>query len=932
VEIDQQNKGAMKINYFIIKVLGCLVLLCAGYICSFATTYYVSSNGSDSNTGTTPNAAFQTIAKINSLTLQAGDQVLFRRGDIFRGQLNIAQSGAQGNPIVIDAFGVGNKPVISGSEIVSDWTNLQGNIWQAYCEQCGSFVTGVFSNSVSLPLGRYPNFDEPDMGYHTILSHSGSTQITSVEPLLTDWTGAEVVIRTMQWILDKSTITSQTENVLDFVATAYEPQDQWGYFIQNHPATLDQEGEWYYDPGAHIISMYSTAGNPGNNTLEVTVHSKGMNLTGSFVTIQNIQIEKTLNVGLYGENTSNLTILNTNIVHSGKDGIRVEGSGSGIYLEDDSIHYVNNNGVVVYGFSDFIFRKSSVKYIGLTPGRGGSGDGQYFGLQYDDDNTDGISAIEKCFFDSLGYVGIDFRCSNVTVKENIVSNYDMVKDDGGGIYTWNGGSPALPFTNQRVISNIVYNAIGSTEGVYNGYPGACGIYMDDCSLNIEVKDNTVFNCAGEGLMLHGTNNVIATGNTIFNNGSQRSGGQFLINTSNCGQTNNITIKNNIFFSKLPFQEVSRMQHQTTDLSNYGNLDSNYYCRPFDEIATIITEFSNYGVDYNLTCWQTSGYDKDANSVVTPIQYSPYSINNTIGSNLFDNGSFDENTDGLYCWDPLADCSVSWDNSDDLDGGALKIVAGNESPTFVVIGVGALEAEQDYVLKFSLIGSDTCRSVGVFLRQSLEPYNNLTATFSRLIEGSRTENEILFKVPVSESDASIVFSFSSEVAPVWMDNISLTSANVAEASPDDSILFFYNDSEVNKTFDLPDGIEYIDVREVFYSGSVTLEPFTSVILLFASQIPVGISTEGSSSAAFFECAPNPADESSVISYSLRESGTVKITICDVLGKAVMSSLNGQQSAGEHRLTLNTAQLPGGVYFIRMEVNRGQLTKRLVVERF
>jgi parallel beta-helix repeat protein len=929
VEIDQQNKGAMKINYFIIKVLGCLVLLCAGYICSFATTYYVSSNGSDSNTGTTPNAAFQTIAKINSLTLQAGDQVLFRRGDIFRGQLNIAQSGAQGNPIVIDAFGVGNKPVISGSEIVSDWTNLQGNIWQAYCEQCGSFVTGVFSNSVSLPLGRYPNFDEPDMGYHTILSHSGSTQITSVEPLLTDWTGAEVVIRTMQWILDKSTITSQTENVLDFVATAYEPQDQWGYFIQNHPATLDQEGEWYYDPGTHIISMYSTAGNPGNNTLEVTVHSKGMNLTGSFVTIQNIQIEKTLNVGLYGENTSNLTILNTNIVHSGKDGIRVEGSGSGIYLEDDSIHYVNNNGVVVYGFSDFIFRKSSVKYIGLTPGRGGSGDGQYFGLQYDDDNTDGISAIEKCFFDSLGYVGIDFRCSNVTVKENIVSNYDMVKDDGGGIYTWNGGSPALPFTNQRVISNIVYNAIGSTEGVYNGYPGACGIYMDDCSLNIEVKDNTVFNCAGEGLMLHGTNNVIATGNTIFNNGSQRSGGQFLINTSNCGQTNNITIKNNIFFSKLPFQEVSRMQHQTTDLSNYGNLDSNYYCRPFDEIATIITEFSNNGVDYNLACWQTSDYGKDVYSRITPIQYNPYVINNAIGTNLFSNGTFDQNVGGLYCWDPSSNCTATWDNSGNLDGGALRIDAGAESPTLVVMGVGAVNANENYVLKFSLIGSDTCKSVSVFLRQSGDPYSNLTAASSRIIETSRTENEILFKAPVTESDACIVFSLASDTGPLWIDNVNLTSVDITESNADDSILFFYNDTEVSKTYFLPTGVEYIDVREVSYSGSVTLAPFTSVILLFNGQIPIGVSSENTAATGTFVVYPNPADGAFVIGYHLVENGSVKIALSDAMGREVMQVASGEQSGGEHQISINTAQLPGGVYFVKMNVNGKVTAKRLIV---
>ncbi len=896
---------------------------------SFATTYYVANSGSDLNNGTAASSAFQTINKINSLTLQPGDQIFFRRGDVFRGQLNIAQSGAPGNPIVIDAFGAGDKPVISGAEVLSDWMNAEGNIWQSYCPQCGSVVTGLYANSVVLPLGRYPNFDEPDMGYNTILSHSGNTQITSIEPLLTDWTGAEVVIRTMQWILDRSIITSQSGNVLDFNATDYEPQDQWGYFIQNHPATLDQNGEWYYDAVTQMISIYSTQGNPGNNTIEVTAHSKGINISGSHITIQNVQIEKTLNVGLYGQYISNLIILNTNVIHSGEDGIHIEGEGSDIYMENDSIHQVNNNAVVVNNFSNFTFTRNSVKYVGLSPGRGKSGDGQYFALQYAADNTNGESLIENCRFDSLGYVGIDFRCSNILVKENIVSNYDMIKDDGGGIYTWNGQSPANTFINQRVISNIVYNAIGSTQGVYNGYPGACGIYMDDCATNIEVKNNTVFGCAGEGLMLHGTNNIVATGNTMFDNGSQISGGQFLINTSNCGLTNNLVVRNNIFFSKQDFQEVARLQHQTTDLSDYGDLDSNYYCRPFDEIATIVTEFANSRVDYDLACWQSSGYGKDAHSAITPIQYNPYSINNLIGSNLYDNGTFDENIDGLYCWDPLANCSTTWDNSGYLDDGSLKITMGAESPTLVVIGVGEVNTSEDYLLRFSMIGSDTCKSVSAYLRQSGEPYENLTPTFSRIIETGRTENEVLFKAPVAEIDASIGFSFSSELGPLWIDNISLTAVSITESNPDDSILFFYNDTEVDKIFVLPSGMQYIDVREVSYSGSVTLAPFTSIILLFNGQLPIGISSENNVSATSFVIYPNPANESSVVSYHLSENALVKIVVCDVLGKEVIQVFNGQQSGGEDQALINTERLPGGVYFVKMNVKGEQWVKRLVV---
>jgi hypothetical protein len=209
----------MKKYDFTYKAVCCLLLFCVQHFFSHATTYYVATNGNNANNGTSTTTAFQTIAKINSLTLSAGDQVLFRRGDIFRGQLNIAQSGTAAQPIMIDAYGTGNKPVISGAVIVTGWTNTIGNIWRATCSQAGSIVTGLYSNSKALPLGRYPNYNAPNKGYNTIQSHAGNTQITSMEPLTTNWTGAEIVIKTMQWILDRSTINSNIGNVLNFNIT-----------------------------------------------------------------------------------------------------------------------------------------------------------------------------------------------------------------------------------------------------------------------------------------------------------------------------------------------------------------------------------------------------------------------------------------------------------------------------------------------------------------------------------------------------------------------------------------------------------------------------------------------------------------------------------------------------------------------------------------
>ena len=81
-----------------------------------ATTYYVDSiGGSDGNGGTSETDAWQSLAPVNSFTFQPGDRVRFRSGGIWTGQLWPKGSGADGNPIVLDAYGTGPAPIIEGA-------------------------------------------------------------------------------------------------------------------------------------------------------------------------------------------------------------------------------------------------------------------------------------------------------------------------------------------------------------------------------------------------------------------------------------------------------------------------------------------------------------------------------------------------------------------------------------------------------------------------------------------------------------------------------------------------------------------------------------------------------------------------------------------------------------------------------------------------
>ena len=128
----------MNLNYK--KVINIFILLFCANI--FATTYYISSNnGNDSNLGTNINQPWQTLNKVNTFNFEPGDSILFKRNEIWRGQL-IPKSGNSLENIYYGAYSNGELPTILGSLSFSnntDWTNVNDNIWR-----CNSlFLTDI---------------------------------------------------------------------------------------------------------------------------------------------------------------------------------------------------------------------------------------------------------------------------------------------------------------------------------------------------------------------------------------------------------------------------------------------------------------------------------------------------------------------------------------------------------------------------------------------------------------------------------------------------------------------------------------------------------------------------------------------------------------------------------------------------------------------
>ena len=113
-----------------------LVVLFLGIAWSLSgATYYIANSGNDSNPGTITKP-WATMSKVTNTPFAGGDIILFKRGDTFRGDIQINSSGSASlGYITIGAYGkeTDPKPKLFSSVDASAnsfWTIYSGNIWR----------------------------------------------------------------------------------------------------------------------------------------------------------------------------------------------------------------------------------------------------------------------------------------------------------------------------------------------------------------------------------------------------------------------------------------------------------------------------------------------------------------------------------------------------------------------------------------------------------------------------------------------------------------------------------------------------------------------------------------------------------------------------------------------------------------------------------
>ncbi|MGC4034414.1 MAG: PKD domain-containing protein [Chitinophagaceae bacterium] len=606
-------------NRLLVLVLLCINVIALTGSLNAATYYFSTTDGDDSRSSSQAQSSstpWKTISKLNSVfsTLAAGDQILFKRGDIFYGGITITKSS-----ISFGAYGSGNNPVITGFSDVTSWTSLGGNKWQSSAA-VGTLAT---CNMVTVSGTFVPVSAFPTSGYNTITS-SSATSVTA-STISGTFTGGYLVTRKQHWIIDRAVITSQSGTTVNFTSpgTGYNPQNGWGYKITNASAAADEQNEWWYDASSKKIGIYSTASPTGvqASTVDVLISAgsyssltfTGINFTGS-----------NTNVFTGTSSNNNITFESCGFYNNGTNCFSLQPAMSNITINNCIADRTMNDFIDANGATKVTITNNTITNTALVPGMGKNGDGQYIAIYNIRDN----SLVQYNVIKNTGYIGIDFRGGACTVANNLVDGFNMVKDDGSGIYTFTGAT-AQTFAQRYITNNIVLNGGGAGAGTNTTNSDAFGIYMDDNSSNVTMTGNTIANCGASGIFFHACHDVTATDNTVFNCVTTGGYGQLLLTYPGAVSTlpvRNITFTNNKIISKTASQLIGYLKTSETDLTLWGTWDNNYYCRPLNDASATntfsVTKGSGASTT-NLAGWQSSS-KLDANSKKSPMNVSDVS--------------------------------------------------------------------------------------------------------------------------------------------------------------------------------------------------------------------------------------------------------------------------------------------------------------------
>jgi parallel beta-helix repeat protein len=474
---------------------------------SQAATYFIdATGGNDANDGLMEQTAWQTLSKVNSYPFAPGENVLFKRGERWRGSLTIPSSGTAEMPIVFGAYGEGPRPIIDATALTAGWTSLGNNLYSLPWSIRDANTTRYFRPSVLVYGG------EPMPPVYTLTFADLTVAPVPNNILLQKsfWktmivTSADINENTVSGlsIYDGWNTTHPVDALPLGVATiGTNPPGAPPIDVAPKLSSLKEPGHWYWHD--NTLYLYSDIP-PDDMKIEVVSQLYAVDSNQKdYITIQDMAMRSGISAGVILQTTDhailrNLLIYDTGMLHFG-GGITVWNANNNTISENE-IRSTLKHGILITAWNN-------------VPTTGNTISGNYI------HHTGGAGVV-------LGNAGT----SDNRIEHNRIGYTNQLNFDGSGIHL--GGSG----TGNVIRYNRIFN--GGSISVKSA-----GIMADINPAPTQFYYNLIYGNNNGGILLTGSGHEVLNNTLYHNNESIWNVGEIDFFPWGTG-VSDCTVKNNI---------------------------------------------------------------------------------------------------------------------------------------------------------------------------------------------------------------------------------------------------------------------------------------------------------------------------------------------------------------------------------------------------
>jgi alpha-L-arabinofuranosidase len=221
--------------------------------------FFVAVDGKDSNPGT-QTSPFRTIQHAADIA-QPGDFITVRAG-VYRERVNPPRGGVSDAERIVYQATPGGKVIITGSEVVTNWVKVKGDVWEATLPNSffGEFnpYTNVIHGDWFNPLGRIHHTGTVYLHGDWLAEATNLDEVMDTEGINALWFGRVDDANTMIWAQFKDANPNQQQVEINVRQAVFYPEKTGINYITVCGFTMEDAATPWSPPTAEQIGLIDT--------------------------------------------------------------------------------------------------------------------------------------------------------------------------------------------------------------------------------------------------------------------------------------------------------------------------------------------------------------------------------------------------------------------------------------------------------------------------------------------------------------------------------------------------------------------------------------------------------------------------------------------------------------------------------------------------